>query len=53
VAAFRSGFEAIFPLDSLSAFYEDEIEVMLCGEHHWGAAAGARHAHQAQRVQRM
>lgn len=32
VAAFRSGFDAIFPLDSLAAFYEDEIEVMLCGE---------------------
>lgn len=34
VEAFRSGFEAIFPLDSLAAFYEDEIEVMLCGEAH-------------------
>ncbi len=32
VDAFRSGFEAIFPLDSLAAFFEDEIEVMLCGE---------------------
>ncbi|KAL4435190.1 hypothetical protein ABPG77_001872 [Micractinium sp. CCAP 211/92] len=31
VDAFRSGFEAIFPLDSLAAFFEDEIEVMLCG----------------------
>ena len=32
VAAFRSGFDALFPLDCLGAFYEDEIEVMLCGE---------------------
>ncbi|KAL4436702.1 hypothetical protein ABPG75_003841 [Micractinium tetrahymenae] len=31
VEAFRSGFEAIFPLDCLAAFYEDEIEIMLCG----------------------
>lgn len=31
VAAFREGFDAIFPLDCLAAFYEDEIEVMLCG----------------------
>lgn len=29
--AFRAGFEAIFPLDHLSSFYEDEIEAMLCG----------------------
>ena len=34
VAAFRAGFDAIFPLDSLAALYEDEIEVMLCGECH-------------------
>ena len=32
VAAFRAGFDALFPLDCLGAFYEDEIEVMLCGE---------------------
>ena len=32
VAAFRAGFDAIFPISSLAAFYEDEIEVMLCGE---------------------
>ncbi len=33
VAAFRAGFDAIFPITSLAAFYEDEIEVMLCGEY--------------------
>ena len=32
VSAFRQGFNAIFPLDALAAFYEDEIEAMLCGE---------------------
>jgi HECT-domain (ubiquitin-transferase) len=31
VAAFRAGFEEVFPLHSLNAFYEDEIEAMLCG----------------------
>lgn len=31
VSAFRQGFNAIFPLDALAAFYEDEIEAMLCG----------------------
>jgi HECT-domain (ubiquitin-transferase) len=31
VAAFRAGFEEVFPLRSLGAFYEDEIEAMLCG----------------------
>ncbi|PSC70280.1 E3 ubiquitin-ligase UPL3-like isoform A [Micractinium conductrix] len=31
VSAFRAGFEAIFPVDNLAAFYEDEIEAMLCG----------------------
>lgn len=31
VAAFREGFEEVFPLHSLNAFYEDEIEAMLCG----------------------
>ena len=31
MAAFRAGFEEVFPLSSLSAFYEDEIEAMLCG----------------------
>ena len=31
IEAFRTGFEAIFPIKSLSAFYEDEIEAMLCG----------------------
>jgi E3 ubiquitin-protein ligase TRIP12 len=31
VSAFRQGFSAIFPLDALTAFYEDEIEAMLCG----------------------
>jgi len=31
VASFRSGFEQVFPLLHLSAFYEDEIEAMLCG----------------------
>ena len=49
VAAFRAGFDAIFPLRALGAFYEDEIEIMLCGECRqamrlqllqlWGAAA--------------
>lgn len=32
VAAFREGFSAIFPLEALQAFFEDEIEAMLCGE---------------------
>lgn len=31
VEAFREGFNAIFPLESLQYFYEDEIEAMLCG----------------------
>ena len=31
VAAFRAGFEEVFPLSSLNAFYADEIEAMLCG----------------------
>jgi E3 ubiquitin-protein ligase TRIP12 len=31
VEAFRTGFNAIFPLSSLEPFYEDEIEAMLCG----------------------
>ena len=31
VEAFRTGFNAIFPLSSLTPFYEDEIEAMLCG----------------------
>eukprot|EP00887_Chlorella_sp_A99_P008099 scaffold12.g8099.t1 len=31
VAAFREGFNAIFPLSTLSSFYEDEIEAILCG----------------------
>ncbi len=43
VAAFRSGFDAIFPLDSLAAFYEDEIEVMLCGEWGRGGDGGGWH----------
>ena len=31
VDAFRTGFNAIFPLSSLEPFFEDEIEAMLCG----------------------
>lgn len=31
VAAFRAGCEEVFPLRHLNAFYEDEIEAMLCG----------------------
>jgi len=31
IEAFRSGFQEVFPLRHLSAFYEDEIEAMLCG----------------------
>jgi HECT-domain (ubiquitin-transferase) len=41
VAAFRAGFEEVFPLHSLNAFYEDEIEAMLCGT---GAALTPRTA---------
>ncbi len=32
IAAFRTGFESIFPLSTLALFYEDELEAMLCGE---------------------
>lgn len=31
IEAFRTGFNAIFPLSSLEPFFEDEIEAMLCG----------------------
>ncbi|KAI8471466.1 MAG: hypothetical protein J3K34DRAFT_367859 [Monoraphidium minutum] len=31
LAAFRAGFQEVVPLASLEAFYEDEIEVLLCG----------------------
>ena len=31
VAAFKAGFEEVFPLRHLNAFYEDEIEAVLCG----------------------
>ena len=37
VGAFREGFNAIFPITSLTSFYEDEIEAMLCGESWKGA----------------
>jgi E3 ubiquitin-protein ligase TRIP12 len=29
--AFREGFNEVFPLHTLSCFYEDEVEAMLCG----------------------
>lgn len=29
--AFRSGFNEVFSLDHLQCFYEDELEIMLCG----------------------
>ena len=29
--SFREGFNDVFPLETLSCFYEDEIETMLCG----------------------
>ncbi len=32
VAAFRQGFNRIFPLEHLEIFYEDEIEDILCGD---------------------
>lgn len=31
LAAFRSGFDEVFPLAALEAFYEHEVEVLLCG----------------------
>ncbi|MEW5303421.1 MAG: hypothetical protein WDW36_006114 [Sanguina aurantia] len=31
LAAFREGFNEVFPLRSLECFFEDEIEAMLCG----------------------
>ena len=31
MAAFQAGFEEVFPLRHLNAFYEDEVEAMLCG----------------------
>ena len=31
LASFREGFNDVFPLESLSCFYDDEIEMMLCG----------------------
>ena len=37
VAAFKAGFEEVFPLRHLNAFYEDEIEAVLCGT---GASLG-------------
>lgn len=35
--AFREGFNEVFPLRSLECFYEDEVEMLLCGA---GAAGG-------------
>jgi len=32
MAAFREGFNGIFPLEQLRIFYEDEIEAILCGD---------------------
>eukprot|EP00798_Chlamydomonas_sp_ICE-L_P007521 gene7521-668_t len=31
LAAFREGFNEVFPLQSLECFYEDELEALLCG----------------------
>jgi len=31
MTAFRAGFNEVFPLASLEAFYEDEVELLLCG----------------------
>lgn len=31
IEAFRGGFQEVISLRHLSAFYEDEIETMLCG----------------------
>lgn len=31
INAFRQGFECILPVSKLQSFYEDEIELMLCG----------------------
>eukprot|EP01025_Chloroclados_australasicus_P012940 TRINITY_DN1618_c0_g1_i2.p1 TRINITY_DN1618_c0_g1~~TRINITY_DN1618_c0_g1_i2.p1 ORF type:complete len:623 (+),score=50.11 TRINITY_DN1618_c0_g1_i2:326-2194(+) len=31
INAFRKGFDQVFSLDSLKLFYEDEIDILLCG----------------------
>lgn len=31
MCACRSGFSDVFPLATLAAFHEDELEAMLCG----------------------